>query len=114
VAGWGARAVHRIPLDRNRGWVSSAVGRASTPVPFLPDNLRFSREGELLLTGQDYLPANVISCQRNELDNCPTGLEVVALDPKRMTTRTLYAGDPRRSAPRRLPRRSGTGSGSVP
>ena len=94
VAEWGARKVHRIPLDRSRAAAISAIGRASVAVPFLPDNLRLSREGEVLVTGQDYVAANVISCQRNDLTNCPTGLEVVAVDPKRMTSRTLYEGDP--------------------
>ena len=60
----------------------------------MPDNLRLSREGEVLVTGQDYTPANVIACQANDLANCPTGLEVLAVDPKRMTARTIYAGDP--------------------
>ena len=94
VAEWGGREIHRIPLDRSRGAETSAVGRASVAVPLMPDNLRLSREGEVLVTGQDYTPANVISCQANDLSNCPTGLEVLAVDPKRMTARTIYAGDP--------------------
>jgi hypothetical protein len=60
----------------------------------MPDNLRLSREGEVLVTGQDFTPGNVISCQANDLSNCPTGLEVLAVDPKRMTARTIYVGDP--------------------
>ncbi|MFW5470203.1 SMP-30/gluconolactonase/LRE family protein [Knoellia sp. CPCC 206435] len=94
VAEWGARMVHRIPLDRSRAAATSAIGRASVAVPFLPDNLRLSRQGEVLVTGQDYVAANVIACQANDLANCPTGLHVIAVDPKRMTSRTLYAGDP--------------------
>ena len=94
VAEWGGRTLHRIPLDRTQGAPMSAVGRASVDVPFMPDNLRLSRQGEVLVTGQDYTPANVIACQRNDLANCPTGLEVLAVDPKRMTARTIFAGDP--------------------
>ena len=94
VAEWGGRKVHRIPLDRSRAAATSAVGRASVAVPLMPDNLRLSRAGEVLVTGQDFTPANVISCQRDELANCPTGLEVLVVDPKRMTASTVYAGDP--------------------
>lgn len=94
VAEWGGRKIHRIPLDGAQAAAGSAVGRASVDVPLMPDNLRLSRQGEVLVTGQDYTPANVMACQRDDLANCPTGLEVLAVDPKRMTARTLYAGDP--------------------
>ncbi|HEY9493798.1 MAG TPA: hypothetical protein VIR15_03005, partial [Intrasporangium sp.] len=48
VAEWGGRTLHRIPLDRTQGSPTSAVGRASVDVPFMPDNLRLSRQGEVL------------------------------------------------------------------
>ncbi|MDC5696508.1 hypothetical protein OO014_04500 [Intrasporangium calvum] len=94
VAEWGGRKLHRIPLDGAQGAATSAVGRVSVDVPLMPDNLRLSAQGEVLVTGQDFTPTNVMACQRNDLANCPTGLEVLAVDPKRMTARTIYAGDP--------------------
>ena len=94
VAEWGGRAIHRIPLDKVRASERSAVGRATVAVPLMPDNLRLSRQGEVLVTGQDFTVANVISCQRNDLANCPTGLTVLVVDPKRMTARTIYTGNP--------------------
>lgn len=94
VAEWGGRQVHRIPLDRSRAAERSAVGRASIDVPLMPDNLRLSREGEVLVTGQDFTPDNVIACQADDLANCPTGLKVLAVDPRRMTAHTIYEGEP--------------------
>lgn len=94
VAEWGGRQVHRIPLDGNRAAPPSAVGRASIDVPFMPDNLRLSREGEVLVTGQDFTPDQVIACQEDDLANCPTGVEVLAVDPRRMATHSIYEGEP--------------------
>ncbi|WEV77410.1 hypothetical protein O9K63_12515 [Janibacter cremeus] len=95
VAEWGGRRVHRIPLDGSRANERSAVGRTSVDVPLMPDNLRLSREGEVLVTGQDFTTAEVIACQSDDLANCPTGLEVLAVDPRRMTTHTIYEGEPK-------------------
>ena len=49
----------------------------------------------MLVTGQDYTPANVIACRANGMANCPTGLKVVAVDPKR-----TYRTDALRRRPR--------------
>lgn len=94
VAEWGGRQVHRIPLDGSPASQRSAIGRASIDVPFMPDNLRISRQGEVLVTGQDFTVDNVISCQADDLANCPTGVSVLAVDPRRMTSHVLYEGDP--------------------
>lgn len=94
VAEWGGRAIHRIPLDRAQAAERSAVGRASVEVPLMPDNLRVSRDGMVLVTGQDYDLANVMACETDDLANCPTGLEVLAVDPKRMSVTSIHASDP--------------------
>lgn len=88
VAEWGARRVHRIPLGPIAG--RSALGRTSVEVPFLPDNLRWSTRGDLLVTGQDYTLDDVLACQEDDLANCPTGLSVVAVGPLTMGASTLF------------------------
>lgn len=90
VAEWGKRRIHRIPL---RG-EPRAGDRAIVDVPFLPDNLRWSRQGRLLATGQDFTLENVEACQSDDLANCPTGITVVDIHPRSLRTRTVLDLDP--------------------
>lgn len=92
VAEWGARRVHRIPLGRMDH--RSVLGRAAVDVPFLPDNLRWSNRGDLLVTGQDYTVENIRACQADDLANCPTGVSVLAVDPRSLDATTLFEADP--------------------
>lgn len=88
VAEWGARRVHRIPVGPVPE--ESSVGRVSVDVPFLPDNLRWSARGDLLVTGQDYTIDDIRACQADDLANCPIGLSVLAVDPLTMGGRALF------------------------
>ncbi|MBA4084016.1 MAG: hypothetical protein C0493_03575 [Kytococcus sp.] len=90
VAEWGRNRIHRIPLEGSRPGTTSPVA----DVDLMPDNLRWSRSGELLVTGQDFTVADVQACQRDDLANCPTGLDVYAMDPRTMDVRTVWSGDP--------------------
>lgn len=87
VAEWGRNRVHRIPLvtDPHRWERAAAVN-----LPYMPDNLRWDRRGRLLVTGQDYTPAQVASCQKDELANCPTGIVAHAIDPARMSATEIF------------------------
>lgn len=91
VAEWGARRLHRIPLGQVTD--RSVVGRASVAVPFLPDNLRWSDSGDLLVTGQDYTVDHVRACQADDLANCPTGVSVLAVDPRSLAITKLFEAD---------------------
>ncbi len=94
VAEWGRDRVHRIPLTTTRAHKRSSVGRAVADVPLMPDNLRVSASGDILVTGQAFTVENVRACQENDLANCPTGLGVYTLDPKRMKVTTVHESNP--------------------
>lgn len=86
VAAWGERKLYRIPLRTG----NTAVKRKSVRVPLKPDNLRWTADGDLLLTGQDLTEEQFVACESGDLAGCPTGIRVLRLDPGRMRVRTVY------------------------
>lgn len=84
VAEWAARKVWRVPLDGG--------APRSVPTTFLPDNLRWSEDGTLLLAGQHAEPRDLFTC-KSEGHACPMGYEVVSIDPATLATKPLLSGD---------------------
>lgn len=72
VCEWAARRVWQLTGD------GSPIKHVETD--FLPDNLRWSADGRLLLAGQSARPEAVFGCEaRGEV--CPLAFRVVLLDP---------------------------------
>lgn len=87
VAAWGERMVYRIPLRRG---VRGGVSKASASVPMKPDNLRWTADGRLLLTGQDITEQQFVACESGDLASCPTGIRVLRVNPDTMRVRTIF------------------------
>ncbi|MFC7361047.1 hypothetical protein [Nocardioides astragali] len=92
VAAWGERKVYRIPL--RRGFAGNA--KVSVSVPLKPDNLRWTADGRLLLTGQDITEPQFIACQRGDIAECPAGIRVLRVDPDTMRVRTIFRSQTKR------------------
>ena|SRR6266545_26505 len=86
VSEWAARRLWRIPL---------AGGEATfTTTSFLPDNLRWTSGGELLVAGQTATPGDLFGCQ-DGARRCPMGFVVARVDPKTLEVRPVLGGDER-------------------
>lgn len=83
AAAWTQKKVVRMPLD-------GAGERVEVAVPFLPDNLRWTAQGTVLVTGQDISADDVRVCDGGEGTNCPTGYLVVEIDPETMTSTVIH------------------------
>lgn len=81
---WAARRVWRLDRD------GRAV--ASVETDFLPDNLRWTADGRLLLAGQSTRPEVLFGCEARG-DRCPLAFKVVRLDPTSLAIESLIAID---------------------
>lgn len=84
VSEWAARRIWRIPLDGGKA--------RFTTVPFLPDNLRWTDEGTLLVAGQTATPQEVFNCEA-ESRPCPMGFVVARIDPEALAVQPILTGD---------------------
>ncbi|AKV04011.1 hypothetical protein AKJ09_10674 [Labilithrix luteola] len=85
VAEWAGRRLWRIPL------ASDATDRPrSVAVPFLPDNLRWTHAGDLLLAGQTTAPEELFGC---EPERCPKGFVVARVDADILSMTPILRGD---------------------
>lgn len=84
VCEWGARKVWR--LDRNGAPI------ASRDLNFLPDNLRWSTDGRLLLAGQA-VPAETVLDWSDGTRQSPPAFDVVQLDPASLDVLPLISAD---------------------
>jgi sugar lactone lactonase YvrE len=84
VCEWAARRVWQ--LDERGQPV------ASVETDFLPDNLRWTEEGYLLLAGQASRPEAVFGCVARG-ERCPLAFKVMRLDPTRLEIEPLIALD---------------------
>jgi hypothetical protein len=84
VSEWSARRVWRLGFD--------GAPETSTDAPFLPDNLRWSTDGKLLLAGQAARPEAMFGYEARG-ERCPLAFEVAELDPFSMTLRPLVRAD---------------------
>ncbi|WP_052068097.1 hypothetical protein [Rhodococcoides fascians] len=62
-------------------------------VPFLPDNLRWTEVGTLLVTGQDLDDGAAIAACVGEKRGCPVGFDVVESDAIANTATSIYQTD---------------------
>ncbi|MBU3078786.1 SMP-30/gluconolactonase/LRE family protein [Sphingomonas sp. XMGL2] len=88
VAEWSARKLWRFPL-RDRSAPKSVA------VDFLPDNLRLTDRGTILVAGQAGDPRGVMTCKGRGTP-CPQGFKVVEMDPKSLRLRLLAQGGDQR------------------
>lgn len=84
VCEWAARRIWRLDHD----------GRvvASAATDFLPDNLRWTADGRLLLAGQSTRPEVLFGCEARG-DRCPLAFRVGRLDPVSLTFESLITMD---------------------
>jgi sugar lactone lactonase YvrE len=82
-----------------RVWRLDAAGRpvAQIRTDFLPDNLRWTSDGQLLLAGQTDRPKAVFGCIARGA-RCPMAYKVVRLDPVSLTPTPLIAVDEQQAA----------------
>lgn len=76
VASWTGGYLVEIPLGAHAG-----AGRR-VELPFLPDNLRWSSDGTILVTGHRATPEAVISCFESASDHCAIPSSVAEVDPE--------------------------------
>ncbi len=84
VSEWAARRLWRVALD-------DAAPPLSVPLAFLPDNLRWTEAGRLIVAGQNARPESLFGCVEREIP-CPSGFTVAEIDPATMETTTLFVG----------------------
>ena len=75
VCEWAARRVWKLASD--------GAPVASVTTHFLPDNLRWTPDGQLLLAGQAAQPDAVFACEARGMP-VPLGFEVITIDPETM------------------------------
>ncbi|MEU2003345.1 hypothetical protein ACH47B_20800 [Rhodococcus sp. NPDC019627] len=85
VAAWTQKKLVRMSLTNPRD-------RSEVALPFLPDNLRWTPQGTILVTGQNVTVDDVLVCNGGEGTHCPTGYAVVEVDPSSMTSTVLIDG----------------------
>lgn len=84
VSEWATRRLWRFPLGED--------GRAvSVDLDFLPDNLRWSSDGRLLLAGQNATPAAVFGCEAAGRP-CPMAFTVAEVDPGNLAIDIVLRG----------------------
>lgn len=81
---WAARRIWRVPLDGGEP--------RSAPTAFLPDNLRWTRAGALLVAGQNASPRGLFGCQDRKAP-CPMGFTVAIVNPATLAARNRVGGD---------------------
>jgi hypothetical protein len=84
VSEWSARRVWRL------GPGGEPTGYAQTD--FLPDNLRWTSNGKLLLAGQSARPEQVFGCEARG-EPCPLAFEVAVVDPDTLVLESKVRAD---------------------
>lgn len=84
VSEWAARRLWAFPLKEQ-------THVKHIDLDFLPDNLRWTDHGTLLLAGQNAKPEELFGCQARHLP-CPLKFTVVEIDPVSLQFRLLVQG----------------------
>jgi sugar lactone lactonase YvrE len=95
VTMWGAKKLVRMRRDGS--------DRREVTLPHHPDNLSWTDDGQLLVTGQKGSPYQLIACDGLEAGVCGIPFSIVRVDPDSLATEVILDHDPARVA----------GSGSV-
>ena len=81
---WSGGRLVRVRLD-----VGDATRRTHIDVPHLPDNLNWTRDGRLLVTGQFGPLGDVLACGQIESGTCGLGFSVIRVEPATLETEEL-------------------------
>ncbi|WP_119271131.1 hypothetical protein [Taklimakanibacter deserti] len=84
VAEWGARKLHRIPRD-------DAAPARVIGTDFLPDNLHWDDDGQLLVTGQWLTGADFVVCAMSDAASCPHPFKVIKVEPETLMAETVVS-----------------------
>ncbi|MGR6520310.1 hypothetical protein ACU5JM_01600 (plasmid) [Rhodococcus erythropolis] len=79
AAAWTQRKVVKVSTN-------APYERLEMSIPFLPDNLRWTERGTVLLTGHEATMDDILTCNAGEGTDCPTGYSVIEIDPTTMTS----------------------------
>ncbi|WP_342660456.1 hypothetical protein Rruber_00396 [Rhodococcus ruber] len=82
AAAWTQRKLVKIST-------TAPYGRQEVSIPFMPDNLRWSERGTVLVTGHEATMDDIRTCNAGEGTDCPTGYSVLEVDPATMTSTVL-------------------------
>lgn len=75
IAGWGSESILRLPT-------SSGSGKPRhVNIGMKPDNLSWSRDGKLIVTGQLQSATSIFNCVASDKDTCPVPFKIIELDP---------------------------------
>jgi len=81
VSEWAARKLWAFSLK-------TKTATKSVDLHFLPDNLRWTDHGTLLLAGQNTSPEKLFGCQARQ-EPCPLGFTVVEVEPRTLRVHVL-------------------------
>ncbi len=84
ISEWSDYKIWKFALD-------GSVPPQSIHLNFLPDNLRLTDKGAILIAGQNADPINVMTCRSKHVP-CQAPFTVLEMDPATMTTQVLARG----------------------
>lgn len=80
-----SKELHKIPVN------DLDQPQSSVNFSFLPDNVRMSANGTLLVTGHDASPLTIVGlCNSTSIDVCPVKTVVSEVDPETMEQRIIF------------------------
>jgi len=86
-AEWGANRLVRLRRDTRED-----PARREVPLPHHPDNITWTRDGRLLVTGQEGGIGELMACNGVRGGTCALGYSVVLVDPLSLDTRVVWRG----------------------
>jgi hypothetical protein len=87
VAEWGSGTVYRLELDG-----TGSPQRDEVSVEHNPDNLTWTRDGRLLVTGQHGGVVTSLGCSSIRVGGCDLGYSVYLIDPVRLEATKIIEG----------------------
>lgn len=79
VAGWGSESLSKLPVQPGEGSPSTVS------LGIKPDNIRWSKNGNLIIAGQVQSATQIFECVASSTDVCPVPFKVIEVDPLTMT-----------------------------
>lgn len=88
IAGWGSESILRLPTS------SGSDKPLQVNIGMKPDNLSWSRDGKLIVTGQLQSATSIFNCVASDKDICPVPFKIIEVDPNTLVTlRVLVDGE---------------------